>query len=459
MKSTSFAEGGYRHALTLIIPLVLSNSAFTVMQFTDRILLARYSSEAIQAAMPAGCLSFTLISFFASVAGYAGTFVAQYHGSGNFRACVRSCVAGLFLAAALLPLCLLLIPLCGWMVAVAGHAPALQELENQYTFWMLVGGPLEAARWVLGGYLVGRNRVVANTVVTFIGCGLNIVLDFALIFGLWGFPEWGLRGAAVATFASGAVSTLLLLGVVFAGRDVRGVPPRERLCPDWGIVRRIVRFGTPSGIQMLFDNGAFTFFVLLTGRLDPLSLATSNIAYAINGLAIAPLFGFGNAASTLVGQFQGAGRSDLAKASCWRCLHLGWIYMAVLAVVFLALPETLLSAFRSENAPYTVAEMVGLGRKLLVLLAVWGMFDTMNVMFISALKGAGDTVFVMALLIAGGWLAWIPAELLTLNVFHGGILDAWIVQCVYICLLALVFLWRWQRGKWMSINVIEKTGA
>ena len=454
MKSTLPADGGYRHVLRIVLPMVLSNAAFTVMQFTDRVLLSRYASEAIQAAMPAGVLSFTMTCFFATVAGYSGTFVAQYHGAGDARACVRSCMAGLFLAFAALPACLLMIPLCSWLVRVAGHAPAIQALEDEYTFWMLLGGVPMAMHWVLGGYLAGRNRVVINAVATVLGCAANIALDFALIFGLWGFPEWGLRGAGVATFASSVFGSGLLLAVVLLDRDVRATPWRELVRPGAELVRRIVRFGFPAGIQNLFDMGSFTFFVMLTGRLDALSLATSNIAFSINNLAISPLFGFGNAASVLVGQFQGAGRPGLARKAGWRCLHLAWVYMAVIAAVFLVFPVELLTLFRSADAEYTVAQMTDLGRQLLFLMAVWGMFDTMNVLLIGALKGAGDTRFVMLTLTLGGWLVWIPSELVVLNGLGLGILGAWTDQLVYIVLLSLVFLARWVRGRWAEIKMI-----
>ena len=455
MQSRHPANGGYRHVLRIVVPMVLSNAAFTVMQFTDRVLLSRYSSEAIQAAMPAGVLSFTLMCFFATVAGYSGTFVAQYHGAGDARACVRSCMAGLHLSLAALPACLAMMPLCAWLVRVSGHAPAIQALENEYTFWMLLGGTTMAMHWTLGGYLAGRNRVVANAVVTAAGCAANILLDIALIFGKWGFPRWGLKGAAVATFAAGVFGSGLMLAVVLLDRDVRAVPWRERLRPDWPLLRRIVRFGTPAGIQNLFDVGSFAFFVMITGRLDALSLATSNIAFSINNLAISPLFGFGNAASVLVGQFQGASRPKLARLVGWRCLHLAWVYMAVIGTAFLVFPVELLELFRSADAEYTVAQMTGLGRKLLFLMAVWGMFDTMNVLLGGALKGAGDTRFVMLVLTLGGWLVWIPSELVVLNWLHLGILGAWTDQLVYIVVLSCVFLARWVRGRWMDIRMIE----
>ena len=455
LHTTAPADGGYRHALRLVIPMVLSHAAFTVMQFTDRVLLSRYSSEAIQAAMPAGVLSFTLLCFFATVAGYSGTFVAQYHGAGDSRSCVRACMAGLLLSLAALPFCFLMMPLCAWLVRLAGHAPAIQELEGTYTFWMLLGGVPMAMHWVLGGYLTGRNRVVINAVATALGCAVNILLDFALIFGRWGFPEWGLRGAAVATFASNVFGSGLILAVVLLDRDFRAMPWREVLRPDWSIMRRVVRFGTPAGIQNLFDIGAFAFFVMITGRLDALSLATSNIAFSINNLAISPLFGFGNAASVLVGQFQGARQPALARKAGWRCLHLAWLYMAAIGLIFVLFPETLLELFKSADAEYTVEQMIGLGRKLLFLMAAWGMFDTMNVLLMGALKGAGDTRFVMLTLTLGAWLVWIPSEIVILNVLDMGIFGAWVDQLVYIVLIALVFLARWVRGRWMDIRMIE----
>ena len=455
MKTSLPADGGYRHVFRIVLPMVLSNAAFTIMQFTDRMLLSRYSSDAIQAAMPAGVLSFTLMCFFATIAGYSGTFVAQYNGAGDSRACVRSCMAGLFLAFASLPACLLMIPLCAWLVRIAGHAPAIQALEHEYTFWMLLGGVPMAMHWVLGGYLAGKNRVIVNAVVTLLGCVANIVLDIALIFGLWGFPRWGLRGAGVATFASSVFGSGLLLAVVLLDRDVRTTPWRERLRPGMALVQRVIRFGFPAGIQNLFDVGSFAFFVMLIGRLEPLSLATSNIAFSINNLAISPLFGFGNAAAVLVGQFQGAGQPRLARKAGWRCMHLAWAYMAVIAILFLVFPVELLTLFRSADAEYTVAQMTDLGRKMLFLMAVWGMFDTMNVLLMGALKGAGDTRFVMLALTLGGWLVWIPSELIVMNVLHLGILGAWTDQLVYIVLLSLVFLARWMRGRWMDIKMIS----
>ena len=448
-------DGGYRHVLRLVVPMVLSNAAFTVMQFTDRVLVARHGSEDIQAAMPAGILTFCLMSLFTATAGYAGTFVAQYHGAGDRRAGIRACAAGIWLTVLFLPFFALLHPICSWTLSLAARDEALFALEDRYAFWMLLGAPLVSLHWVLSGYLVGRNRVVANAIVTVAGCAANVALDFWLVFGGFGVPELGLAGAGIATFASVALQVAATLGVVLAEKDVRAMPRRELLRPDAALVGRIFRFGLPAGVQLCFDMASFAFFILLTGRLDPLSLATSNIAFSINNLAFSPLMGFSNAASVLAGQFQGAGKPPLAKSSVMRCLRLAWAYMALCAAVFLLLPTQLLAAFRSPDAPYAAAEMTGLGRTLLAMLAAWGMFDTMNVVFLGALKGVGDTRFAMVWLLGTEWCLFVPAVATVLLALHGGIVAAWSVQLAYIVLLSTGLFLRWKGGRWMSIRLVE----
>ena len=110
--------GGYREMLRVAYPLLLSMGTFTIMQFTDRIFLAHYSSVAIQAALPAGILSFTLICFFHALAGYAGTFVAQYHGAGQPEGCVRATAQGIWMSLFSWPAIVALIPAGFWMMKV-----------------------------------------------------------------------------------------------------------------------------------------------------------------------------------------------------------------------------------------------------------------------------------------------------------------------------------------------------
>ena len=98
--------------------------------------------------------------------------------------------------------------------------------------------------------------------------------------------------------------------------------------------------------------------------------------------------------------------------------------------------------------------MAALGRSLLAMLAAWGMFDTMNVVFLGALKGAGDTRFAMAWLLGTEWTLYVPGVAIAMVAFDGGILAAWWIQLGYIVLLSAGLYVRWRRGRWMSIRMI-----
>jgi len=457
--------GGYREMWRMAAPLILSMGSFTIMQFCDRVFLSRYSSVTIQAALPAGILAHTMICFFQALAGYAGTFTAHYHGAQDRRQCVRSTVQGLWLAFASWPLILLLIPPGCWLMALSGHATDVLAAEKIYYVILMAGGivvPLNAA---VGGYFMGVGQTHVNLIANTFGCLLNILLNYVMIFGHWGVHAMGIAGAAYATLISGAASCMLQL-VLFcrAQRAVCGEPQplaTERSATVWRLdltlLGRIVRFGTPAGLQLLMDVGAFAVFIMLTGRLGDLSLAASNIAFSINNLAFAPLLGFGMATSTLVSQHQGASRPEAAERVGYTGLKMGLLYMCAIGTTFVLFPKGYFELFRPKSAAFTADELLSMGRVMLYLMTAWGLLDTVNIVFSGALKGAGDTRFVMLYMIVGSWFLLVPVTLILLYLGYG-IIGLWVWLTIYVYLLAAGFWWRWHQGRWKTIRVIERAG-
>ncbi len=448
-------SGNYREVARVALPLIVGMGVFTVMQFCDRLFLARHSGIAIQAALPAGILSFTFICGFQALAGYAGTFVAQYHGAGRPEGCVRATMQGIWLSLASVPLLLLGIPLGFLLMDISGHAPEVVVQERIYFGWLMLGGGLLPLAAAIGGYFTGQSRMRLHLMANVLGSLVNILLDYLLIFGKAGFPAMGIRGAAIATVIAGAVAPLVQWGAFLREPAVRAMSRRTLWRPDMPMLRRLVRFGLPAGLHTLADVMAFTFFVMMTGRLGAVSLAASNIGFSINNLAFSPLFGMGFAASILVGQYQGRGQPDRAARAGWTTLKLSWAYMGVVALSFWLFPEAYFSLFRSNNAEFTVAELVRIGRPMMLMMAVWGMFDTVNIVLSSALRGAGDTRFVMVYMMAMGWLLWIPGEIWIL-MRGGGILPAWRWLTVYVAILSTGFAWRWSKGTWRQIELIQR---
>ena len=451
------APGGYREVLRVAWPLIISTGSFTLMQFIDRMFLAWFSAVSIQAALPAGILSFTLISGFMAVAGYANTFVAQYHGAGEKAGCSRATAQAIWMSFFTWPVLLLLIPVGRFFLRASGHPAEVLAQELPY-FTILMAGSLSVSlSAAVSSFFTGRGDTMTNMLANLVGNAVNVVLDYVFIFGHAGFPRMGIAGAAYATVIAGFVTPGILLAIYF-GRKLRAEYGTARHWKLEGrLFWRMIRFGLPSGISLCLDVASFTAFVLFTGRMGELALAVSNIAFSINMVAFMPLVGISIAASTLVGQYQGKGDSLTAERAGWTSLRVGLAYMAIVALSYIALPATYFGLFaRGEENGLSLAELLPLGRKLLLMMATWGLLDAVNLIVSGALKGAGDTRFVMWYSSLMAWCVMVPGQAFIVMVLNGGILMSWGWLTFYIMLVSSGFYLRFRRGRWKSIEVLER---
>jgi MATE family multidrug resistance protein len=449
--------GGYREVLRVALPLIVSMGSFTVMQFFDRMFLAWHSSVSIQAALPAGILSFTLVCAFMELAGYATTFVAQHFGAGDKKGCSRSAAQAIFLALGSWPFLLLLIPVGQAALRWAGHAPEVLAEELDYFTILMLGGvhiPLSVGA---ASFYTGRGDTRTTMKANLAANALNIILDYGLIFGHGGLPALGIRGAAIATVISGFVAPVYLLGKTYGRRLNEEYQTRAMFRLDPPLLRRIIRFALPSSIHFLLDITSFTIFVLFTGRMGEVALAASNMAFSINMLAFMPLVGLGIAASTLVGQYQGRREPHHAERAGWNTLRLGVCYTLAIGLTYVLFPVFYFSFFSSRSADaIPVDQLLTLGRWMLVMMALWGFLDAANVIISGALKGAGDTRFVMYYSVLMSWGVLVSGMVLIVFVWNGNILHAWGWLTIYVMILAIGYVGRFRSGRWKSIDLLGR---
>lgn len=435
-------------------PLIVSMGSYTVMHFVDRIFLARYSSTAIQAALPAGILAHTLVCFFQALCSYSGTFTAHYFGAGEIKRCVDATIQGLWMALASAPFIIMLIPLGLWLLKLTAHSAAVLSDERSYFTILMAGGFLVPLNAALGSYFTGLGRTKINMISNFFGCSVNIVLNYMFIFGNWGVPEMGISGAAYATLISAGSICLLEWIILTNSREVKERGLKNLLRLDFPLFKRILWFGSPSGLHLLMEVGSFSIFIMLTGKLGDLALSASNIAFSINNLAFAPLLGFSVAASTLVSQHKGAGNDQAAERAGWTAVKMALIYMTAIGATFVLFPRFYFEMFNPKDAAFTPAQLMELGVIMMVIMTAWGLFDAISIVLGGALKGAGDTRFVMWFLALSGWLLLIPGTFLLLHL-GSGIIALWLWMAVYIIFVALGTTWRWCSGQWRDISLLE----
>jgi MATE family multidrug resistance protein len=218
-------------------------------------------------------------------------------------------------------------------------------------------------------------------------------------------------------------------------------------------------YGLPSGFHFFLDVICFSFFILLVGRLGTDDLAATNLAFNLNTLAFVPMFGLGTAVMTLVGQRIGEGKPELAVRTTWIAFGIGFVHMSVFGAIYLLAPDLFLMAYAAYTEP---AEFDSIRSTVVVLLrfvAIYGIFDAMNIIFGAAVRGAGDTRFSMIFSALSGWFVMVVPTYIALAYFDGGVISAWSMITLNLVVLGFGYMARFQGGKWKSMRVIETTTA
>jgi len=427
------------------------------MHFVDRLFLTWYSPEALAAGMPAGILNYAIACIFIGTAGYVSTFVAQYTGANRNHAIGPVLWQGLYISVIGGIVLGLMAPFASAFFKTIGHGETLRPLETVYFQVLCIGVAPAVASAALSGFFSGLGKTVPIMWVNIVINIVHIALDYALIFGKWGSPEMGIRGAAIASVASTFIGFILFAVMIFN----RGNEARFRVLtgwrPDARIFSKLLKYGLPSSMQIFLDVGGFAAFVLLVGRLGPTELAASNLAFNINSFAFLPMLGIGTAVSVLVGRYLGADNDRLAARSVWSAFQITLLYMCSVAFAYITIPQVFFIPHAMKADPATFPAVSALAILLLRFVAFFSIFDTLNIIFGSALRGAGDTRFVMMMLAVVSIFGLVLPTWFAVVVLQKGIFTAWFIISGYCVLLGFSFLVRFLTGKWRSMRVIEET--
>jgi multidrug resistance protein, MATE family len=454
---TSFwsGAGGGREVMAVAYPLILSHMVFTVQVFLDRLFLTWYGPAAVAGAVTGLFTTWSLIALFQGTAGYLTTFVAQYHGARRPRRIGPAVWQGIYFSIAAGLLVAALSPLAAAAFALAGHPPEVRAAEVTYSTILMRGALPTILMATLSTFFSGRGETRVVLAVNVGATALDSVLNYAWIFGRWGFPEMGVAGAALST-VFGQVVGVCVYGTLMlrrAHRSEHATLAGFRF--ERALFVRLLRYGLPTGLQVAMEVLAFGLFMLIVGRLGTAALAASSIAFSLNMIVFLPMLGLGVGVSSLVGRYLGADDPASARRATWSAFWMSLGYFAACGAVYALLPRLLLSPFAAGADRAAFAEVEHLTVVLLRFVALYSIFDMMNVVFAAGLKGAGDTHYPLAatLLLGVGVMlgpAWVMVER-----FHVHVFAAWIAPTVYIAVLGVLMLRRFRSGRWESMRVIE----
>jgi MATE family multidrug resistance protein len=171
-----------------------------------------------------------------------------------------------------------------------------------------------------------------------------------------------------------------------------------------------------------------------------------------------PMLGLGVGVSAVVGRHLGAGRPEAAERTTWTAFWMSLAYMSLCSLLYLAAPSFLLAPYGAGADQSTFPAVARVATVLLRFIALYSIFDMMNVVFAAGLKGAGDTVFPLFLTFILSWGAMLAPAYVACERYGAGVYVAWSTATAYVVLLGLFMLQRFRSGDWKRMLVIEDPG-
>jgi MATE family multidrug resistance protein len=392
--------------------------------------------------------------FFFGTLSYINVFVAQYCGKKEYRSIGPAIWQSVYLALAAGLIVLLISFFSKAIFMNVGH-PLLVAREEVDFFRILCYGAFPCvAEAAFAGFYSGRKKTRVVLLASLCGVALNVILDFCFIFGKFGFPEMGISGAALATNIS--LTVVWIIYVLLITSKKNNVVYNTRFFkPDFSFMRRLLRYGAPSGAEFFFDMAGFSIFMIIIGNLGKVELVASNIVSTINHIFIMPIVGCGIATSIMVGNYLGKNKASLAQMGVRSSVHIVYTYVAFVIAILVFFPNQLIYPFSSVAQIGLVEHIKPMVVNLLIILAIYIAFDAGNIIFASAIKGAGDTIFVMKKLLLFSIGFVVLPTYINVVFLKQGVYVAWGFLLLSVIALAGSFYFRYKSNKWKKMRVIE----
>jgi len=452
--STVFRRPRIQDIIAIALPMVLSQTSETINLFVDRLFLSRLGKFHIAGAMSGGLTAFNVMSLFIGIIGYVNAVVAQNDGAGIRRNCARATAQSIRLAFVGWPILMLMIPLVRLFFNAMGHVPEQIALEMTYFRILIFGSIFGLIRHTLAGFFIGLGRTRVVMIANALGMLVNIPANWILIFGKLGMPALGIVGAAYGTLLGSAAIMFILLGIYLSSSYRKKYGTAVELKFDKPLMMILLRYGTPAGLETFFNITAFNFFVQLLYSYGANTAAAVAIVFNYDILAFIPMMGLGFAATTLAGRYVGAGDIGGAEHSTRLTLFITWIYAATMMLVFVIGANSLVSIFTSglEGGKSDVAP---LARMMLRLAALYTLGDATQLIYAGALRGAGDTRFVMWISVGTHWIfagiAWFLVKVLGISA-----VSIWVVFICFVLILGVGMMLRYRLGGWRKMSLVVR---
>lgn len=441
-----------REIWKLSAPIIAAMVSQNVLNLVDTAMVSHLGAAALAGVGLASFLNFMAFSAITGLSPAVQAMAARRVGEGRLDETALPLNGGIVLSVVIgVPLSLLLCVAAPAVFAHLNSDPAVVEQGSTYLQYRLIGVAAVGINFSFRGYWSAVRNTGLYMITLFGMNALNVLLDWLLIFGKFGLPTLGVRGAGIANLISVVFGTLTYS--VIASRIARNAGFMSRF-PSRRQFADLLRIGLPSCIQQLLFAAGFVVLFWVVGQLGTAELAVTNVLVQITLTAVLPAIALGLAAATFAGQ--ALGRKDIDDAARWPWevyRSSVWVFAIVAAAMLLA-TDRVLGLFLDDPAhPAQLAHLIDLGRFPLRLIGAGILLDALGFIVMQALLGVGASLAVMVVSISLQWGLFLPAAWLLGPGLGVGFAALWIAMFAYRTLQTMIFVTLWQRRRWARIAV------
>ncbi len=437
-----------RAVLLLALPVIVEMALQSTVGIADVAMVGRLGPASIAAVGLSNQVYMLALTVFAAVRTGTTVLVARMVGGGDNEGANRAARQSLLLTvwvALVLAAFGLLFPAAG--LRLLGAEEVVVQAGVGYMRWKAISVIFAIIVMTGTGILRGCGDTLTSMYANVTTNLLNIALNWVFIFGNLGMPAMGTAGAGFATMLGRATGAVIMLYVLLRGKSSIRIKFRDSNKLDWPILRRVMNVGIPAAMEELMLRGAQIFFTMIITSLGTNIYAAHQVALRAQSMAFMPGMGFAVAATTLVGQNLGAKQPQVARRAGWLTMGLAIAFMSTVGVLLYFFTEPIMGFFTDEpeviSAGVTVLRIMAAAMPLLAVARVSA----------GALRGAGDTKYVMWGTGISIWFARLGLAFLFVKVFNWGLAGAWLGMTADQILRAIIFGTRYYLGKWQDITI------
>ncbi len=443
----------YKKILRVALPAIAGLSTQMVVSLVDSAMVGRIEDATYAlAAMGIGVLAtWALISFFSSLATGIHVVVARKYGEGDYISCGVTLNNSLLIAL-----------MIGTLVAMVGvffsypiaHLFAADELvgnyASEYLYYRFMGIPFFLISVSFRGFFFGISKTKIFMFSGVITNVLNMIFNYILIYGEFGFPKMGLAGAGLGSTLATIFDVLFYSVIIMLPAYRSRFQNIRHLKISKNIISAILKISLPVSFQNVFILIGFLSFVSITGLIGTLEQASTQAIISTLFISFLPCFGFGIAVQTLVGNNLGAKKFLLAKIYGFETAKIATIYTIVLGFIFTIIPQYVLLIITNDQT------IINTAVPSLRVAGFAQIFYGVGVVLANGLQAAGRSFYVMKAEVITNLIIFVPLAYF-LGVYLGlGLTWAWMALPVYIILYSLIIYIKFSKSDWYIKIPFEK---